>query len=202
VARRREPGQFVLCLFAVLLLAVCSEGTPNVIDWDFSESHRPADAGWDLSEEERDDPDLDATQIESVTSVRIRLPGGRVFEAGDEVRDIILGREGDLLDELQITFQEQTAEPAYERATALVREWGLDGRNIDEWFAEAKGKTGDEAADIDVSGAFAEVLGPGPEAGRIGPDGPFVSVEIRYSFDDDRPWLVGYELLWPRPEGE
>lgn len=38
---------------------------------------------------------------------------------------------------------------------------------------------------------------PGPGEGRIGPDGPVVTVSILYSFDDDEPFLVSYELLWP-----
>lgn len=110
-----------------------------------------------------------------------------------------MSREGDRLHDIEVSFREETAEDAYERATALAREWGLDASKIDEWFAEARGKTGTAAADVDVSTAFADVPGPGVGTGRIGPDGPDVAVRIRYSFDDDRPFLVGFELFWPRP---
>lgn len=171
-----------------------------MIDWDLSNSHRTEDVGWELTAEQRDDPGLDARQIESVASVRIALPEGRVFEAGDEVHDVFLGRQGDLLDELSVVFDNQTAEGTYERATALAREWGLDSGNIDEWFSDAKGKTGDDAADVDVSKAFASAPGSDLEAGRIGPEGPVVTVQILYSFDDELPFLVSFELLWPFPK--
>lgn len=158
------------------------------MDWDLSNTHRPSDIGWD--------GDNEAGSFDSVSSLRITLPEGRVFEAGDDVREVIFSRDGDELDDLQVTFEEQTAEEAYERASQLVRDWGLDGENIDKWFAEARGKAGDEASEVDDSGAFATVFGP-PGAGQLGPGGPEVTVEVRYSFDDDRPWVVAYDLGWP-----
>ena len=33
---------------------------------------------------------------------------------------------------------------------------------------------------------------------RLGPDGPVPTVEIRYSFDDERPSLVSLKFYWPR----
>lgn len=167
-----------------------------MIHWDLSRSHRPADVGWDLTPQELADEQLQAKSIENVGSVRVRLPEGKSFTAADDVGDVTMSREGDRLTDLSFAFDDQTAEGAYERAMALVREWGLEGRNIEEWYTEAKGKTGSAAADVNTSGVFAEVFGPDHDAGRIGPDGPVVSVSIVYSFDDERPFTVQFELYW------
>jgi hypothetical protein len=196
VANRISGVWAGLFLTAIVLGTACDEGSPQMIDWDLSSSHRTSDVGWDLSAEELSDTDLDATQVEEVSSTRLTLPAGRVFEAETGVRDIILSREGALLNNVQVTFDEETAEDAYDRAKTLVKKWGLDGRNIEAWYAEAKGKTGSEAADVDVSTAFADVAGQDADAGSLGPDGPYVTVRVRYSFDDEKPFLISYELSW------
>lgn len=169
-----------------------------MIDWNLSRSHRPADVGWDLTAGEGSDGEVDAKELENISSVRVALPEGRVFEAPEDIQDVNIGREGDRLDEITFAYEPQTSEGAYERATRLVKEWDLDGRKIEEWYAKAKGKTGSEAAAVETSGVFAEALGPGVETGRIGPDGPAVSVGVVYSFEDDRPFSVHFELFWPR----
>jgi hypothetical protein len=198
VLRRLGLPAFVV-LATLLASSACDDGgSPKMIDWDLSRSHRPADVGWELTAGGASDGKVDAKELENVAAVRVALPEGRVFEAPENVRDVNIGREGDRLDEITFAYEPQTAEGAYERATRLVKEWGLDGRKIEEWYAKAKGKTGSDAAAVETSGVFAEAPGPGPDAGRIGPDGPAVSVGIVYSFEDERPFSVHFELFWAR----
>lgn len=67
----------------------CGEGPGMKIDWDLSDRHTLDEVTWP-----KEDLDLDTTNIDSVESVRIRLPAGKVLRIPDRVKRIILYRPG------------------------------------------------------------------------------------------------------------
>lgn len=165
------------------LTVACTPEEPAVIDWDLSDSHTAEDVGWPN--------ELSMTEFSPVASVRIRLPGDRMFQAGDEVHDVTLEREGDLVTLVQVDFEPQTAEDAYERAVILAEEWGLRRAGLDKWFRQRM--AGRAAGHEDVTSTS---LATAPAGQRLGPEGPSVSAEIRYSFNDERPSLVSLQFFW------
>jgi hypothetical protein len=170
-----------LLLCATLAAAGCggsesesSEGT--LIDWDVSTSHTTDDVDWPK-------PDLSAVEISPVESVRIRLPAGRRFAGGRElVHDVTLDRRGDLVRGLQVDSHPRTRDQAYELAGRRADEWNLSRKPFDEWREGAR-KT--------------PVLSTARQGERIGDTGPIPTVEIRHSFEDERPALVSLQLYWP-----
>lgn len=152
------------------------------IDWDLASSHTITDVGFDRAE------DVDHWQIEPVESVRIALPGGKVFEA-DDVHDLRLDRTGDVVNEINVVLEERTAEEAHERAAAINDSLEIGGGNLDEWLAdvlEARAE-GDESSAGPATSALTSQNSEGPF---------FPSVEIQYSFDGDTPWLVFFTMFW------
>lgn len=152
------------------------------INWDLASSHTITDVGFDRDE------DVDHWQIEPVERVRIVLPGGTVFEA-DDVHDLRLDRTGDVVNEINVVLEERSAEEAHERATEINDSLEIGGGNLDEWLADAL----EARAEGDESGA-------GPATSALtsqNSEGPFFpSVEIQYSFDGDKPWLVFFTMFW------
>jgi len=163
-----------------------------VLDWDLTESHTPADIGWDRR--------LSADRIESVASIRIAFADGNVFEATSGISSVYRFSPEDVVDEIYIHFDDGTAEDVYARARALIDEWGLINDDaIERWYGEAAGTTGVAASEVTVSQVFADRVGTIEET-RIGTGGPLPSLEILYSYDDDKPFLVAFGLYWPDPE--
>ncbi|MGH2764094.1 MAG: hypothetical protein ACRDL4_14355 [Thermoleophilaceae bacterium] len=170
----------ILALFVMLLAAGCggesesSEGT--MIDWDLSQSHTVEDVDWPK-------PDLTAVELSPVSSVSIELPDGKSFESdGDVVHDVTMDRRDRQVRGMQIDSHPRSREAAYELAVRWAGEWKLSQQPFDRWRA-GETKT--------------PVISAGREQERIGPKGPFPSVEIRNSFDDERPALVSLSFFWP-----
>lgn len=172
---------------AVLATACNGDGEARVIDWDLSSSHTAADVGWAGG--------LDTREISPVSSLRISLPEGRVLRAGDEVHDVTLERDGDLVRLIMVDFEKSTTEDAYRRAVRLAEEWGLRRDKLDEWVAKRRAQRAQGEEDLSLRGGATA-----PPGTTIGPGGPAVSVEIRYSFDDAKPSIVSLELVWARDQ--
>jgi hypothetical protein len=170
-------------LVACLLLAVTAcggsesaEGDEAMIDWDLSQSHTMDDVDWPK-------PDLSAVEISPIEQVRIDLPGGRSFESdGDTVHDITLDRRGRTVRNVQIDSQPLSASDAHQLAVRWAEEWDLSRVPLDRW------RDGATKTPAITSGRPAE---------RIGDDGPVPIVEIRNSFEDERPALVSLQFYWP-----
>jgi hypothetical protein len=174
----------VLLLATGLALSGCggddeSGGEMKRIDWDLSKSHTTADVDWP-------NPDLEATEISPVGSVRIRMPGGQAFSAGDGVvHDVTLERRGDEVITVQIDSHPRTHADAYDLAVEWAKPWGVPTKPLDDWRRGV-----DSDGDPTV-----EAIAPDAPVG--GPDGPEPTVQIRKSFDDERPSLVSLQFLWP-----
>lgn len=156
-----------------------------MINWDLSDSHTLADVTWPR-------PDLELTEIRPIRSVAIRFPGGRVFKAGDELHDISMEREGPTVTYIQIDSHPRSTEETYRLASAWASDWGLPQEPLDRWHQAriAGRKRGNE----NIRSTTLTT-----EAGRrIAPGGPVPSVQIRYSFNQERPSLVSLQFYWGR----
>lgn len=164
-------------LAAAALATGCGGEQPAVIDWDLSSSRTTAHVDWPT-------PDLDSTVIEPIQSVRIRFPRGRVFVSdGDVVHDVTLAREDDAakeIDLIQIDSHPRTTEDAYRLAVRWAEQWRLPHASLDDWY-EGRVKT--------------PVLTTATRA-EAGPGGLVPAIEIRYSFNDERPALVSLRFSW------
>ena len=165
-------------LVGAALAAGCGGGgDAAVIDWDLTRSHTTADVDWPK-------PELDSTVIEPVESVRIRFPGGKTFASdGDVVHDVTLARESaqaEQVDYIQIDSHPRTSEDAYRLAVRWAEEWGLPREPLDDW------SKGGQAGGALTTATRAEA----------GPGGVIPAVEIRNSFEDERPSLVSLQFSW------
>ncbi len=165
----------------LLALAGCGGSEPasdegTVIDWDLSRSHTVGDVDWPK-------PDLSALEIAPVDEVRIELPEGRSFESdGEVVHDITLDRRDRIVRNVQIDSHPRSATDAHELAVRWADKWGLSREPLDSWRDGAT-KT--------------PVITSARRAQRLGDAGPLPAVEIRNSFDDERPALVSLSFYWP-----
>lgn len=193
---RLVPTAAVLAVIA-LALAGCGGGgsggagsSQAKIDWNLAQRHDVAAVHWPAGTR-----DLDATELKPVDSVRIALPGGRSFEAAGNVAAVFLHREGERVDEITIDSVPMSTDDAYKLASKWAREWNLDTRRLDEWHAErvAQRKRGKEDKSSTAEAANnKEFVG--------GQDDPNPSVEVQYSFRDDKPSIVALDFFWPRPK--
>jgi hypothetical protein len=175
----RRTSALVACL--LLALAGCggsesAEGDDAMIDWDLSRSHTMDDVDWPK-------PDLSAVEISPVEQVRIGLPDGRSFESdGETVHDITLDRRGNTVRNVQIDSHPRGEEDAHALAVRWAEEWDLSSVPLDRWRDGA---------------AKTPAITSGRPGERIGTEGPVPAVEIRNSFEDERPALVSLQFYWP-----
>src|SRR5215467_12895327 len=202
VADARLVPPAAVAVLAAIVLAGCGGGgggsgtggggsSQMRIDWNLSQAHDMAAVQWPQNAS-----DLDAAELKPVDSVRIALPGGRVFDAKDGVKAVFLHREGERVDEITINSAPMTTDQAYKLALAWTKEWNLDSRDIEAWYAKRteQRKQGDEdKTSTAQAGNNKEFVG--------GSGGPNPSVELQYSFMDDKPSIVALDFFWPRPTG-
>lgn len=170
-------------VLAAGLVSSCRGNKPASIDWDLSRSHTLADVDFPR-------PDLTANEIAPIDSVKIRLPGGKVFTGGDELHNVSLTRDRDVVTELQIDTKPLTTDEAYRVALRRADEWGLPRGPIEEWHRERLAQRERGKEDID-STALSTVSGL-----TVGEGGPNPSLKILSSFVDDRPSIVSVRFFW------
>ena len=158
------------------------DNVPEHIDWDLSESHLPSDVGWEPRSE------MDLAIWEGVESVRIELPGGRVFEAESDIHDITLGNDGKLLTLIAVEFQPESVDSAYKRAVAYAREWDAPTRSLETWYMRASRPNDD----LTTTGLTQT------EDSLEDRTGPFIVIQLR-PYSPEAPTLVSFQIQWLRP---
>jgi hypothetical protein len=173
---------------AAILLAGCGGGSePKAekrvsIDWDVSRSHIPADVDW-----ARTSSDVDSREVRPNGPVRIRLPGGAVLDEKTGVRRIALDREGDQVTSITVFTEPLSVDAGHRQAVAWAKQFGLPTEPLDRWHAKAETE---KPPDI--------TAGQSIDNHRfLGPEGPVPSVEVRTSFDRDRPVVASVQFFWP-----
>lgn len=175
----------VFLLVVTVLGSGCRSDKPEAIDWDLSRSHTMADVRWPR-------PDLELTEISPVESVRIRLPGGKVFSAGEEIHDVTLEREGETVTYVQIDSDPRSTEDVYRLAVDWAEKWDLPREPLERWHRERLAGRASGTENVRST-----VMTTQPGSRPVG-DVPVATLEIRYSFNDELPSLVSLQFYWGR----
>lgn len=195
-SRRRRQWARVALLVVVLTGAGCGqsgeEGPGMRIDWDLSERHTLDEVSWP-----KDRLDSYTTQLEPVDSVRIRLPAETVVRLPDRASDIILyrrsqgpdplpGREGEILDKVEVYSEPLVVEAAYRLALGYAEQFPLPRGGIEAWR-----KRRDQGVDPVSDRTYVGLDKP-----LGGKSGPTVGIEFVYSANEERPWVVFVTIQW------
>lgn len=174
-----------IALAAVALLALggCgddggstkSKSDVTMIDWDLTKSHTIHDVDWPK-------PDLDAVSVKPRGEVRIRLPGGRTFEAAPGViHEIFLRRDGDTLKDVQLNGTPLAPAAAHGLAVRWAGEFRLPRKPLDAWLDQNPGSAGQRQN--------AQASGPAKDHFAM-------VVKLLYSFNAERPAIPAFEFGW------
>ena len=166
------------------------------IDWDLSGQHTLDEVDWP-----KDRLDSNTTQLKPVESVRIRLPANEVMEMTDRASDVTLyrrsngpeplpGPEGEILEQIEAITEPLGVEDAYRRALAYADQFGLSRAPLEGW-RKRRNQGADDVTDRTATAGTARLRGA--------KDGPIPTVELLYSANDERPWVVMVAFYWPPP---
>ncbi len=187
----------VLAALVCLVVAGCGgereEGPGMRVDWDLSDEHTLDQVAW-----QKENLDLDTTQLKPIESVRIRLPAGEVLRMEDRVSDIILYRrsrnleplpapEGRVLTAVEVYSDPLNVEDAYQRALAYTDQFDLPRSAVEAW-RKRREQGIDPVSDRTIIAADDTQLG--------GAGGPIPHVEL---VSTGTTWTVSVQLYWPPP---
>jgi hypothetical protein len=169
-------------LVAACALPACGGDDAVTVDWDLRESHTIDDVAWPEGRRDRSE-----AQLEPDGDVRVRLAGGTFSAAGGEIARVNLARRDDARDVrlILLTTTPRTTEEAAALAKRWAAAWDLPAEPVDAWARKA-------AQDPKATGFTGS-------RGRPAPGGVLPEVQLRYSFDEERPTVVGMQFLWPEP---
>jgi hypothetical protein len=142
-----------------------------VLEWDLTRSHRASDVGW---------PDLfrDHRFWQGDLQLTLKLPARvLVFELADARAE----RRGEDVSVIQLRGHPQTLEDAVAEVERRMRELDLPRRDLDQWIEDVR------------SGDFQRVR---VFATRRNDLRPSLSLEVKRSYEDERPWYVSWEIAW------
>jgi hypothetical protein len=180
IANHDAARRWMLAGGALLLAMVgCMMGQTTQVRWDLRHSHTKKDVQWTDS--------VSATEVSSA-DLTILLPGDHTF-VGKNVKARMMA-EGDQVQILSIFYAPETLDDGYKRARQLAQDWGLGISPLDSWYQEVQAARKQGKRDRDAPLPIA--VGGKP----LSPDGPTPYARILYSFDQQKPALVNFELQW------
>lgn len=145
-----------------------------VLDWDLSRSHRISDIDWPA------DQASPQRFWKGDVQLTLKLPGGRVLRT--DLADMRAERKDDQIYVLSLRSHPQTLEQAYAEAEKRIAELELPRRDLDQWRRDV------ESGDFRKDRVFAS---------RRNDLVPALSLEIRHSYNPERPWYLAWEIAWP-----
>ncbi|HEY7202624.1 MAG TPA: hypothetical protein VIC57_20550 [Candidatus Dormibacteraeota bacterium] len=178
--RPRELLSRLAMLAALVAAAGCMMGqAPHKVSWDLRHGHPKSAVQWASRS--------DAYQVANVDAT-ILLPGDRTFK-GSDVTVRMFG-QGDQVQVLGILFPKTTLDDGYRQAKELSREWHLNTSALDSWYQGVQDgrKRGVKDANVRYDAAMS---GPALSA-----DGPTPSANVLQSYNDEKPFLLDFELQW------
>jgi hypothetical protein len=138
--------------------------------FDLSRSHTIKDVNWPAGHRSE-------LLVYDDCDIRLKVTPDQVFSA--RLHQVVITRSGEVIQEISMKFADMTAEAAYVQARELAVAWNLDDRRLDVWRANARTADGEVFETIRN-----DVL-------------PRISLSIRHSFDESRPWFVMFKFAWP-----
>jgi hypothetical protein len=154
-----------------------------MIDWNLAEPPTTASVDWPK-------PDQSVVSLEPVEEVRLRLPDGSTFEADRDLKRVFLEREDDAVTMVAVYSDSLGVDAGYRLARDWAERFELPTAPLDTWRSEVT--SGKEPAERNNRALTSATIDD-----RIGEDGPVPSVNILYSFDEEKPATVTVELFWP-----
>ncbi len=165
------------------------------VDWDLSKRHTLDEVFWPT-----DRLDSHTTQLEPVSSARVKLPAERVLEMRQRTGSVILYRrsqslnplpppEGRILTTVEVYTVPLEVEDAYDQALELARQLDFPRGGIDEWRERRERGVAPEV-DRTYTGRLKPLGGEG---------GATVGVEFNYSANDERPGSSSPASTGPSP---
>ncbi|HET8644333.1 MAG TPA: hypothetical protein VFO85_02515 [Vicinamibacteria bacterium] len=144
-----------------------------MLEWDLSRSHSVGDVAWP--------PDNTRGQyfLKGDLHLTLKLPG-RVLAAG--LADVRVERGGDQVTVLQLRGHPLTLEGAVAEVERRMAEMDLPRRDFDQWRADAA------SGDFQRRRVFAT---------RRNDLRPALSLEVKHTYDEARPWYLSWEIAWP-----
>jgi hypothetical protein len=170
-----------------LALAACGDSEEStgrsMIDWNLAEPPTTASVDWPK-------PDQSVVSLEPVEEVRLRLPDGSTFEADHDLKRVFLEREDDSVTLVAVYSDSLGVDAGYRLASDWAERFELPTAPLERWRDEVT--SGKEPAERNNRALTSATIDD-----RIGEDGPVPSVNILYSFDEEKPATVTVELFWP-----
>jgi len=178
--RPRELPSRLAIAAALLATVGCMMGqTSQKVSWDLRHGHPKTAVHWASRSDAYEVAHVDAT---------ILLPGDRKF-TGRDVTVRMFG-QGDQVQVLGILFPKTTLDDGYRQARDLSRDWHLNTSSLDSWYQEVQDGRKRGVKDADVR-FYAAMSGPALSAA-----GPTPSANVLDSYDDEKPFLLDFELQW------
>jgi hypothetical protein len=145
---------------------------PQLLEWDLSRSHGVSELGW---------PERGGSQQFWKGDLRLtlKLPA-RVLRL--ELADARVEREGDSIHVIQLRSHPLTLEQAVAEVERQMSELELPRRDLEQWRADVA--SGDFRKDRSFATRRNDVT-------------PALSLEVKHSYDEERPWYLSWEITWP-----
>lgn len=179
-----QPPKFSKWVVVVLLLSTSTyacnymaQNKPLILNWDLSRSLDIQNVGWSL---ERGDETFSRTDD---MVMNLKLPNGKVLK--EDIRFYVCERQNSRIDSIDLHLQKNTLEGAYRDAQRMIKLLNLPYKDLDKWYAGVK--SGDNIKDV----AFYSINND---------SFPSVELNVRHSFNDEKPWFVLLHLYFPQKE--
>jgi hypothetical protein len=176
--RRHERVLRLATLAVVLATMGCMTGMQK-IDWDLRQGHAKSAVQWTDASSAREVANVEAT---------IKLPGERTFQGRDVT--LRLFGQGDQIQVLAILFPKATLDDGYKQARDLSRQWHLNTTSLDSWYQEVQ--DGRKRGVRDANVRFYAAMSGQP----LSSAGPTPSANVLDSYDEQKPFLLDFELQW------
>lgn len=168
------------CLLGLVMMGCMMQSNVKTFHWDLRQTHARSAVSWPA----------DAGEVYDVqgADVTIDLPAGRRFEA--QGVDVHLLGQGDQILTLAVKYPKTTLDDGYAQAKTVSALWHLRTDDLDRWrqtvlAGRARGvKDADEPAFVVMAGS------------PIAPGGPTPYAKTLDSYDDQRPFILDFELQW------
>jgi len=145
---------------------------PEVLDWDLSRTHRALDLGWA-------EPGGSQRFWKGPIRLTLKLPQAVLSL---ELADLRAEREDDSVHVLQLRGQPQTLEQTRSAVESQMKTLDLPRRDFDHWLADLA--SGDFRKDREFATRRNDLT-------------PALSLEVKHSYQDERPWYLSWEITWP-----
>jgi hypothetical protein len=162
------------------MMGCVMQSNAKTFHWDLRMGHARSAVAWPA----------DAGDVYDVqgANLTIDLPAGRRFEA--EGVDVHLLGAGDQILTLAVKYPKTTLDDGYRQAKTVSEQWRLRTDGLERWRQAVLAGRSRGVRDADEP-AFVVMAGT-----PLAPGGPTPYAKTLDSFDDQRPFVLDFELQW------